>query len=420
MTSRFRHVAPAGAPIRTSDLARWIATTLSSGDAAQALRQAVRSRFGVRHSFPICTGRAGMTVLLRSMRRLAPPDRDEVILPSYTCYSVAASIVKAGLRPHIVDISPETLDFAPDTLGNADFSRVLAVVATNLYGQPNDLPSISRVAKAAGVFLIDDAAQAMGASVDGRWCGTWGDAGLFSFDKGKNVSAIDGGIVVTGSSELAKVLEDEVSSLPSPNLVESAKNAAKLAAYFVMLRPWLYWIPNRIPQLSLGKTVFTTDFPLERPDRSLASLALTMLPRLDEFTRAREANALAYLDALQSVSGIQAVRPRTGTVSAWLRLPVLFADPAARDRAVDALQRAGIGASASYPESIADIPDLQAAFAKSAATADGGRYVARRIATLPTHPFVNADDIGVAVATIAAAIRGRDAGVVRNPAPVST
>lgn len=400
----FRYVSPAGAPIQLADLVRWAAAAVATTDASIALTEAIRARFNIRHAYLTSTGRAGMTLLLRALRRLVSPERDEVILPSYTCYSVAASIVKAGLKPRVVDISPETLDYVPDQLAAADFSRVLAVIATNLYGQPSDLPSIARTAREAGVFLIDDAAQAMGASVGGCWCGTWGDAGLFSFDKGKNVSAIDGGVVVTHSGEIARAFEQETADLHSPGATEAGMNVAKAIVYSVMLRPWLYWIPNRIPQLSLGKTVFTTDFPLERPVAALASLAVTMLPRLDEFARARAVNAGALLDRLNSISSVVPVRPRVGTTSAWLRLPVLFADGGARDRAIDALNRAGIGASGSYPASIADVPELQPLWSRAAPMAAGGRQVASRIVTLPTHPFVNTADIDLTVNMIADAV----------------
>ena len=279
---------------------RWCGTAFSSTPAPAALEQAIRDRFGVRHVFLTSTGRAGLTLLLRAMRRLADGTRDQVVVPSYTCYSVPASVVKAGLRPRIVDISPHTLDYAPEALEQTDFSRVLAIVATNLYGLPNDLPALERVARRHGTFLVDDAAQALGATVGGRWSGTWGDAGLFSFDKGKNVSAIDGGILVTNSDALAAALREETARLETPGLGTSAVHVLKALAYFALLRPWLYGIPARIPQLGLGRTVYTTDYPLAQSDRVLVALGLTMLRRLDEFTSARRANAAALLAELRA------------------------------------------------------------------------------------------------------------------------
>ena len=364
------------------------------------LQREICERFGVRHSILTSTGRAGLTVLLRAMRRMAPPDRDEVVIPAYTCYSVAASVVKAGLRPRLVDIDPVSLDYAPDELAAADFSRVLAIIATNLYGFPNDMPSLADIARRNGVFLIDDAAQAMGASTDARFSGTWGDAGLFSFDKGKNVSAIDGGVVVTNSDALFAAIEREMAAADSAGWKASAIGASKAMVYSLLLRPSLYGFPNRIPQLGLGQTRFTTEFPIEPPPRALAALALTMLPRLPEFTAARTANAAALREGLAGQAGLQVVTARPNTVPACLRLPVLFRDASTRDRAVDALNAAGIGASRSYPASLADVPELRGACVNPPAKAEGSRLVARHIATLPTHAYVGSADIKQTLTTI--------------------
>jgi dTDP-4-amino-4,6-dideoxygalactose transaminase len=400
LTIGLRYLAPAGAPIRLPDLARWARVALSSSDAAEVLRQVIRDRFGVRHCALTSTGRAGLTLLLRAMRRLAAAGRDEVVLPSYTCYSVAASIAKAGLRPRLVDIRPDTLDYAPEAIAQTDFSRVVALIATNLYGMPSDLPGLAAVARRHGVFLIDDAAQSMGASVGGRWSGTWGDAGLFSFDKGKNVSAIDGGMVVTSSEDLARALRLEMADLPTAGAVASGFHIVKALAYFTLLRPWLYGIPTKIPQLALGKTVYTTDFPLQHSDPSLVALGLVMMRRLDDFTRARQLNAAAWLDGLRGISGLQTVVPGAGTTPVYLRLPVLFPDAASRDAAITGLTAAGIGATASYPHALADVPEVRQVAANPSEPAAGSRLVAARIVTLPTHPFVTRSDINRTVALI--------------------
>ena len=341
-----------------------------------------------------------MTLLLQAMKRLAGPTRDEVLMPSYTCYSVAASAVKAGLRVRLVDVNPDTLDFDHDDLARTDVTRALAIVATNLYGLPNDLLALSGFARSHGMFLIDDAAQAMGASVGGRPCGSWGDAGLFSFDKGKNISAIDGGIVVTASEAIAAALREGMTALPAPGVGESAVHVAKALAYFTMLRPSLYGIPARIPQLGLGRTIFTTDFPLHRADARLVALGLVMMNRLDEFTAARVARATAFLEGLRDTTGIRSITPRPGSTPVYLRLPVLLPDAAARQFAIASLTAAGIGATASYPQSLADVPGLASHLANPSTRATGGRWIAQRILTLPTHPFVSSADVARATAIL--------------------
>ena len=398
--SPFRYVAPAGAPIGLADLVHWATLGVSGDDVLDRFRQTVSDRFAVRHSVLTSSGRAGLTLVLRALQRLAPADRDEVILPSYTCFSVAAAIVKAGLRPRIVDISPDTLDYAQDELANTDFARVLAIVATSLYGIPSDLPAIESMARRHGVFLIDDAAQAMGASVGGRLCGTWGDAGIFSFDKGKNVSAIKGGVVLTNSDEIASALRKEMAGLRSPGIAQSTGGVLTALSSFVFLHSRLYWIPNRIPQLGLGTTKYSTDFPLEFPSRTLVALALVMIDHLEEFTRTRRANAAALLGRLRDVRGIRTITPPPSSVPVYVRLPILLADENARRRALAALNAAGVGGSGSYPTSIADIVDLRGV--RTGSSCDrGGRQVAQRILTIPTHAFVTAADVGRMISAIA-------------------
>ena len=414
-----RSVAPAGAPITAADLARWARAALVSAGAPAALEHAVCERFGVAHARAASTGRAGMTLLLKALRRLAPAHRDEVLIPSYTCYSVAASIVKAGLRPRLVDISPRTLDYEPSQLDREGGSRVLALVATNLYGEPSDMPTWQAFARERQIFLVDDAAQSMGATVSGRWSGTCGDVGLFSFDKGKPVSAIDGGVIVTDSAEIDAALAAETVALPRPGAAQTAKGVAKALAYFAFLRPWLYWIPDRVPQLELGKTAFTTEFPVETLDAALAALATTTLPHLDDYVRARTMTASALRAGVARLPGIRLVAPRPNVSPGHLRLPLVFDDTDARRQAHDRLRAAGFGASGSYPASLADVPEVQPLLAAPPRSADGGRYVAARILTLPTHPFVTPGDVTRMLSILEASVgrSTRTATPDRRPEP---
>jgi perosamine synthetase len=387
-----RYVAPSGAPIGVGDLARWVGRLLSADDPRVALRRQLSAALGVEHCFLTSTGRAGLTLILQALRDLTPGDRTEVVLPSYTCYSVAASIVKAGLTPRIADVRLDTLDYDPTSLAQLDTTRVVAMIATNLYGTPNDMPGLAAFARSRGIRLIDDAAQAFGAHVDGRPSGTWGDVGLYSFDKGKNVSAIDGGVIVTASADVAAAVARRTAGLPAPSFSDSASAIVKLAAYATLLRPSLYWIPNSIPQLGLGTTMYTTEFPLDAMSRSLAALASTMAPKGRAFMAARTERADAIRGRLESRSGLTFVARRARTAPACLRLPVLAENGALKVRLIEALNRAGIGATGSYPTSIADIPAL-AGTLQGATDCEGGRAVAERIFTLPTHPLVRPRDI---------------------------
>ena len=213
---RLRHVAPAGAPIGVIDVVRWLGTLATDASSIDTLCRTIATRAGVSYCRATCTGRAAMTLILRALKRAGSEGRDEVIVPAYTCYSVAASVVRAGLKPRIVDVSLATLDYEWPQLDAVDTGRTLAVIGTNLYGMPNDMPRLAAFSRERRLFLVDDAAQALGASVGGRLSGTWGDVGIYSLDKGKNVSAMDGGLILSSNETVVRALEKEVSALPRP------------------------------------------------------------------------------------------------------------------------------------------------------------------------------------------------------------
>jgi perosamine synthetase len=410
--TRFRHVAPAGAPIGLADLFGSARLRLTSADVSADLQTALRARVGASQFHFVSTGRAAMTVILQALRGERSADRDEVIVPSYTCYSVAASVVKAGLKPRIVDIDPETLDYDPARLERVDARRVLAIVATNLYGIPNDMPRLDAFARLHDIFLVDDAAQALGARIAGRSSGTWGDAGLYSFDKGKNVSAIDGGVIVCRDARVGRAVGDLVANLPRPSFRTGVTKAVKLAAYVALLNPRMYWIPNGIPQLQLGTTAYTTDYPVEHLGRAWLALASTMVGHLDEFTMQRRKNGTHLLRSVATCSGLRAFRAPNDATPVYPRLPLFANDRERRDSLLRSLVAAGIGATASYPSALVDVPELRGLLVGDVSDASGGRSVAARILTLPTHPQVSAADLSRMDSVIAAVLaRSRPAGL---------
>jgi len=396
-----RWLAPAGAPIGASDVARWLLAAATTADAEGALRDAVCARLDVQHAFVASTGRAALVLLLQTLKQ-SRPGWDEVIVPSYTCYSVAASVSRAGLRVRVVDVRPDTLDYCPDALERVDFRRVLAIVGTNLYGLPSDMPALTALGRARNVFVIDDSAQALGAQIAGRASGTWGDAGLISFDKGKNVSAVDGGVIVTRDGVLADRLAHRWDTLPDTGLRHAAALSLKALVYAAMLHPSLYGLPARIPQLGLGTTVYADRFPLERSPRVLMALATVMLGRLDTFTRVRSATAAHLTRALHGLPGISSIRPHDDAVPAYLRFPILIHDVAIRAGVLAALRT--FGASGSYPSALVDVPEVRPLLANPDAPAEGGRLVARTIVTLPTHPFVSTADVEAMAALLRGAV----------------
>ena len=137
---------------------------------------------------------------------------DEVIVPANTFVATAEAVLLAGAVPRFADVGPDTLLLTPECLEAALTRRTKAVIAVHLYGQMPDMGALAQAADRAGIALIEDAAQAHGATWQGRRAGSFGVAGCFSFYPGKNLGAFgDAGAVVTADARLAgriRILRD--------------------------------------------------------------------------------------------------------------------------------------------------------------------------------------------------------------------
>lgn len=389
-----RHIAPAGTPIGLTTLIGAGLDHLAGRDASEALAAAIRTRYGVAHCLLLSSGRAALTLIFRTLARLrGAPQRNEIIVPGYTCYSVAAAAVLAGLRLRIVDIDPATLSYDRGLLDNVDTSRTLAIVSANLYGLPNDLGHIENFARTRGIYMVDDAAQAMHARYDDRAVGGFGDVGIYSFDKGKNITSLQGGAIVTRDPDIAAALAEAIRPLPAESPAATAATFVKLALYALLLRPWLYWIPANIPALGLGRTVYTTEIPMHRLSRFASGLVARQFARIDTITAARVRNAAQIRQTLSGNPVLVPVEPIAGSVPVYLRMPCLTAPDVDRSALICALNRAGLGATGSFPQTLGDLPEIAEHRTIESGVLDGARSVAGRIVTLPTLAYLDTPDM---------------------------
>ena len=158
----------------------------------------------------VCAGHAvavanGTDALVLSLEALGIGRGDEVVTTAYTFYATAEAIARVGATPVFADIDPRTFNLDPAAAEAAVTERTRAIVAVHVYGLPADLQALRDVANRHGLALVEDAAQAFGATVDGRGAGSFGDLATFSFFPTKNFPAMgDAGMVVSGSADLAE------------------------------------------------------------------------------------------------------------------------------------------------------------------------------------------------------------------------
>lgn len=171
------------------------------GRAVAAFEQAWADFCGTGYAVGVANGTDALELTLTA---LGVGHGDEVVVPANTFIATAAAVVRCGAVPRFADVDDETLLMTPLTLKAAITARTRAAIAVHLYGQMADMPALADTADDAGIFLIEDAAQAHGAEWDGRRAGSLGVAGCFSFYPAKNVGAFgDAGAVVTSDARLA-------------------------------------------------------------------------------------------------------------------------------------------------------------------------------------------------------------------------
>jgi len=171
------------------------------GEAVEDFEQKWASYCGVSEAVGVASG---TDALLLTLMALGIGAGDEVIVPANTFVASAEAVVLAGATPAFADVSPDTLLLTPAQLEAAITPRTAAVIVVHLYGQMPDMEALTLSASRAGIVLIEDAAQAHGASWCGRRAGSIGRVGCFSFYPAKNLGAFgDAGAVVTADAELA-------------------------------------------------------------------------------------------------------------------------------------------------------------------------------------------------------------------------
>jgi dTDP-4-amino-4,6-dideoxygalactose transaminase len=172
------------------------------GEAVGRFEAEAARYFGVAHAIGVGSGYDALRLTLEA---LGIGDGDEVIVPANTYIATALAVSAVGASPVLVDCRPDTYNINPDLIRAAVTSRTRAIIPVHLFGQAADMAAVEAVAREHGLAIVEDTAQSHGTRFEGRLCGTFGQAGCFSFYPSKNLGAIgDGGLVITQDEALAE------------------------------------------------------------------------------------------------------------------------------------------------------------------------------------------------------------------------
>lgn len=290
----------------------------------------------------------------------------EVIVPTLTFVATASAVAHAGGTPVFADsIGPEDLTLDPDDVERRITPATRGVVCMHYGGFPCRMDALLDLCERHGLFLVEDAAHAPGASWEGRALGTIGDAGCFSFFGNKNLTTGEGGMVV---ARQPAVLE-QVRLLRSHGMTTSSWDRFRghAAAYEVA---------------RLGHNFRLAELP--------AAVGSTQLARLPESNRRRAELLERYRDRLQGIAEL--TMPFAGRTGAAHLAAVLVAEPDRRDPLRDALAAAGIQSSVHY-QPVHLFAHFRQAYGCGAGDLPVAEGLAERIVTLPLYPTLAEEQV---------------------------
>ncbi len=263
---------------------------------------------------------SGTTALQVALSAVGVGPGDEVIVPSYTFVATASAVASVGGVPIFVDVLPDTYNIDPTSVQEALTERTRAIIAVHIGGQPADLDALGELLEDRDIALIEDAAQAHGAGWKGRKIGAIGDLGTFSFQASKNLTAGEGGAVISNDRELS-------------DRAWSAHNCGRSRT-----GEW-YEHPR------LGSNYRMSEFH--------AALLLSQLPHLDEQMATRTRNGQLLTSLLAGIEGITPLEVDERVTTHAYHLYVSRFDSErfggiTRERFLEALNAEGISCSSGY------------------------------------------------------------------------
>jgi perosamine synthetase len=347
----------------------------------------LRERYGAHSVLLTDSGTAALTAALIGVLR----DRTgcAVAVPAFSCYDVATAADGANVPVLLYDTDPHSL--APDLASlQATLRRgAAAIVVAHLYGCPVDLVEVNRLAADAGAIVIEDAAQAAGATLNARPAGAQGSLAVLSFGRGKGLTGGSGGALLAYDEAGARVVDRVRGLLAEPR--QGWRDLLALAAQLVLVHPSLYALPAALPFLRLGQTIYRKPRPLRAAAAASSPVVAATWMLAEREVELRRRNATRLLGALRGQPGFEIVRTPHHARPGYLRLPVL-ASPAVRRAALETGARR-LGVAPGYPRALCDLEQFATRCLNRDSAFPGSRLAAARLCTLPTHGRLDERDL---------------------------
>lgn len=383
------------------------------------LEAQLQSILGVDALQVTCSGTAALVIALTALSRSSR--RSEVIVPAYTCPLVAMAVSHCGLRLRVCDLGHDSLGLDPTMLSSLCGSRTLAIVPTHLGGRVVDIDLVRQCAARSGAWVIEDAAQALGARhVNGTPVGMLGDIGFHSMAAGKGLTMYEGGLLFSRHAGLRAQLRTVADEIEHPQLLWELRRSIELLGYAAFYQPqrlqWVYGMPlrralRRHDTDAAAGDIQATRIPLHRVGTWRRAVAARAAVRLPAHLCALQRQARRRIAQLQRVPGVEVISDTPGAQGVWPVLMLRMGHRFARDAVLAGLWGAGVGIGIPFARALPDYAALQDVIPKTAVP--NARDFASRVITISNSPWLD-DATFARILEVIGQACGADAGRQSN------
>ncbi|WP_454129858.1 DegT/DnrJ/EryC1/StrS family aminotransferase [Microbacterium aurum] len=333
---------------------------IAQGPVVAEFEERFAALVGAKHAIAVNNG---TTALVAAIQAVGLEPGDEVITSPFTFIATLNAILEAGATVRFGDIRVEDFGLDPDSVRAQITERTRVIMPVHLYGQAANVGELAAIAEEHGIQLVEDAAQAHGATFEGRGVGTFG-IGCFSFYATKNLTTGEGGIITTDDDEIADRLR-------------ILRNQGMRARYEYVMA---------------GHNYRLTDLQ-----------AAVVLPQLDAYgdlLAARRANAAGLIERLRDIPGLTLPSQLPGREHVWHQFTIVLPEGVDRAAFVEAMTAEGVGTGIYYPKPVYDYETYANRSDVIRSETPVADDVAARCVSLPVHQYLSEGDLDVISAAV--------------------
>jgi len=353
----------------------------------------------------VFTANSGRTALFLALKSLGLKAGERVVVPAYTCAIVFEVILRLGLKPTLVDIDPKTYNIDYRLITRAISPKTKAIIPVHLFGRPCEIDQVIDIARKHNLFVIEDAAQALGAEYDGNRVGSFGDLAIFSFGPGKSITSGEGGAIAINNQDLVDKVARIQAKLPDPDLSWNLHVMVNMFAMKVFSNHYFYgfirdYLESQLNQTDLEILINCLRLSSESKARNLnptmnmakmpllsTKMATIQLQKIDELNRKRTRNARVLTELLGEIDRyVQLPRLNDKVTNTFTKYPVKVRN-ATREKVKTRLLDRGIDVETPYHYLTSFIHSYSRR--RYIQTDD----VCHNLMTIPNHPCLTSEDL---------------------------